>query len=326
MKQSLHSLSRKCMFLLVVTLSLHFPSYSQDEMRNNTEAGFTVGPMVFLGDLGGHAGKGTTFIKDYNMATTKLAFGAYVATYPMQWLGFRASLNYGSIEGDDSHINGKGGDEETRLARNLNFRSKILEGTVMAEFYPTVFLEEDPDDVTARLRPYGVIGLGAFHFNPQGTYRNAYGEYVWVDLKPLHTEGEGFAEYPDRKEYKLTQLNIPMGVGIKYFFSDNLNISFEIIHRKTFTDYIDDVSTRFVNPSVFYAHLPADQAKIADYMSNKSPIRSTQVGNSYGPNGKRGDPKQNDAYFTAGFKIGFRLGGSSESRWRNSTHCPLLRF
>ena len=327
MKQSLHSLSRKCLFLLVVTLSLHFPTYSQDEVKNTTEAGFTVGPMVFLGDLGGHAGTGTTFIKDWNMNTTKIAVGAYLTTYPAPWLGFRFSLNYGSVAGDDAHISSHGGDEATRLARNLNFRSKILEGTVMAEFYPTVFLEEEPDDVTARLRPYGVIGLGAFHFNPQGSYRDpATGDVNWVDLRPLHTEGEGFAEYPDRKQYSLTQLNIPMGVGIKYFFSENLNVSFEIIHRKTFTDYIDDVSTRFVNPSVFYAHLPAAQAKVADAMSNKSPQRTTTTGASYGPNGKRGDPHQNDAYFTAGFKVGFRLGGGSEQRWRNSTHCPLLRF
>ena len=327
MKQRLHSCTRKCVFLLVVTLSLHFSSFSQEDMQRVTEAGFTIGPMVFLGDLGGHAGKGTTFIKDYNMNTTKISVGAYIAAYPQPWLGIRGSLNYGSIEGDDATISGKGGDEETRLARNLNFRSKILEGTVMAEFYPTTFLEEDPDDVTARLRPYGVIGLGLFHFNPQGSYRDpSTGDITWVDLRPLHTEGEGFPEYPNRKEYSLTQLNIPMGAGIKYYFSENLNISFEIVHRKTFTDYIDDVSTRFVDPSVFYAHLPAAQAKIADAMSNKSPDRTTTVGASYGPNGKRGNPNNNDAYFTAGFKIGFRIGGGSETRWRNSTHCPLLRF
>ena len=89
MKQSLHSLFRKCLFLLAVSLSLHLSSFSQDELRNTTEAGFTVGPMVFLGDLGGHTGKGTTFIKDYNMNTTKIAFGAYLTAYPAQWLGFR---------------------------------------------------------------------------------------------------------------------------------------------------------------------------------------------------------------------------------------------
>jgi len=282
--------------------------------------------MVFLGDLGGHAGKGTTFIKDYNMNTTKLAIGGFYTAYPTQWLGFRLSLNFGSIEGSDQDIKPKGGDEETRLARNLDFQSKILEGTVMAEFYPTVFLEEDPDDVTARLRPYGVLGLGLFHFNPQGSYHDPNtGQTYWVDLQPLHTEGEGFPEYPNRKPYKLTQLNIPIGVGVKYFFSDNLNLSFEIIHRKTFTDYIDDVSTTYIDPSLFYKYLSPSLAPIAAAMANKSPLQSVP-GSGYGVGGKRGDPSQNDAYFTAQFKLGIRIGGRTSDRWRNSTHCPLLRF
>ncbi|HVU99362.1 MAG TPA: hypothetical protein VHE34_29275 [Puia sp.] len=323
MKQSLHSLRWKCLFV-AVTLCFSSSVFAQEDAQKTTEAGITVGPMVFLGDLGGHAGKGTTFIKDYNMNTTKLAFGAFYAAYPTQWLGFRLSATFGSIEGDDGNITPKGGDEETRLARHLDFRSKIIEGTIMAEVYPTVFLEEEPDDVTARLRPYGVIGLGLFHFNPQGSYRNQYGDVTWVDLQPLHTEGQGFPEYPDRKPYKLTQMNIPIGVGIKYFLSENLNLSFEIVHRKTFTDYIDDVSTRYVDPALFAKYLSPSQAAIALAMSNKSAQGYNTPG--YGVNAKRGDPTQNDAYFTAQFKLGIRIAGRTETRWRNSTHCPLLRF
>jgi len=310
---------------VAATLCLTISAYSQDDVQKFTEAGFTVGPMVFLGDLGGHIGKGTTFIKDYNMNTTKLAVGAYYAVYPTQFLGFRFSLNYGSLEGSDQNISPHGGDEVTRLNRNLDFRTKILEGTVMAEVYPTVFLEEDPDDVFARLRPYGVIGLGVFHFNPQGSYRDPNtGDVSWVDLRPLHTEGEGFAEYPDRKEYSLTQLNIPMGVGIKYFLSENLNISFEIVHRKLFTDYVDDVSTRYIDPKLFAKYLPASQVPIAIAMSNKA--LGGYSNPDYGKNAKRGDPTQKDAYFSAQFKVSFRIKGRSEDRWRNSTHCPLLRF
>ncbi len=60
--------------------------------------------------------------------------------------------------------------KNSRLNRNLDFRSVILEGTAMAEIYPTTFiLEDDPEDVQGRLRPYGVIGLGVYHFNPQGS-------------------------------------------------------------------------------------------------------------------------------------------------------------
>jgi hypothetical protein len=322
MKQSLHSLLWKCLSVLAVTLCMYETGHSQDEQKNNTELGFTVGPMVFLGDLGGHAGTGTTFIKDYNMNTTKLAVGAYGAVYPTQWLGFRFSLNYGNIEGFDADIKPHGGDEDSRLARNLDFRSAILEGTVMAEFYPTVFLEDDPDDVTGRLRPYGVLGLGLFHFNPQGSYVDPNtGATVWTALRPLHTEGEGFPG--GGKEYSLTQMNIPMGVGVKYFFSENVNISFEIVHRKTFTDYIDDVSGKYVDPSVFYNNLPPAQAAIAVAISNKS-VDGYATPN-YTPGAKRGDPNNNDAYFTAQFKLGIRLNNNS-NRWRNSTHCPLLRF
>jgi hypothetical protein len=141
----------------------------------------------------------------------------------------------------------------------------------------------------------------------------------------LRTEGEGFTEYPERKEYSLTQINIPLGVGVKYYLSENVNLSFELIHRKTFTDYIDDVSTTYVDPTLFSKYLSASQAQIAASLYNKSPLRDdSRPGYSYGPGGQRGDSKQNDGYFTAAFKIGFRLGTNRE--WNNSTRCPLLRF
>jgi opacity protein-like surface antigen len=282
--------------------------------------------MGFLGDLGGHYGKGTSFLKDYNLNTTKLSYGLYVTAHPAEWLGIRGALNYGQVSGSDANTTTKGGEEVSRKNRNLDFRSNIYEGYIAAEVYPTVFFENDPTDVQGRLRPYGLIGVGVFHFNPQGTYTDpTSGVVSWVDLRPLHTEGEGFPEYPNRKEYSLTQINIPMGVGIKYYFNENLNVSFEIVHRKTFTDYIDDVSTQFVDPSVFYAHLSPAEAKIADQMSNKSPLRGIP-NSSYNPGDKRGDPSQNDAYFTMGFKIGIRIGTSGESQWRNSTRCPVMRF
>lgn len=324
MKQNLHSLLRKCLFLFTIAFTAHLSSYSQRYSSGNYfEGGITIGPMVFLGDLGGHTGKGTTFLKDYNMNTTKLSFGAYLAAHPSELLGFRLALNFGKVEGDDAHITAKGGYEVARLNRNLNFKSNITEGLLLAEVYPTVLLEDDPTSLMGRLRPYGVIGVGLFHFNPQGSYIDPNtGQATWVNLQPLHTEGQGFPEYPGRKEYKLTQLNIPMGVGVKYYISQNVNLSIELIHRKTFTDYIDDVSTTYIDPSLFYAHLTPGQAQIADAIYNKSPLRGTDV--NYAPGAKRGDVNQKDAYFTLGIKLGIRL--TNDRTWDNSTRCPLLRF
>jgi hypothetical protein len=186
----------------------------------------------------------------------------------------------------------------------------------MAEVYPTVFLEYEPSDIFHKLRPYGMIGVGVFHFDPMGT--DPFNGQ-WVKLSTLHTEGQGFPEYPDRKEYKLTQLNIPMGVGVKYFLSESVNLGLEIIHRKTFTDYIDDVSTTYIDPALFYTYLPLQQAQLAERMANKT---ADPLGNSvFFPGDKRGTATNNDAYYSIQFKLGFRLG--NKDRWRNSTSCPI---
>jgi hypothetical protein len=91
-----------------------------------------------------------------------------------------------------------------------------------------------------------------------------------------------------------------------------------------FTDYLDDVSTTYVDPTLFATHLPAAQAAQALAISNKSAQGYSTAG--YQSSDKRGTSTNNDAYFTAGFKLGIRIGGGSSERWRNSTHCPLLRF
>lgn len=321
MKHCLHSLFWKCLCAAAITLCICSPTFAQEEARNTTEFGFTTGPMAALTDIGGHAGMGTTFLKDYNMNTTKLSFGAYFAAYPAQWLGFRFSLTYGNVGDCDCTIKEKGGDEDTRFNRNLDFRSVILEGTVMAEVYPTTFFEDDPEDIQGRLRPYGLIGLGAYHFNPQGSLQQGGNEY-WYDLRPLHTEGEGWV--PGSKEYSLTQINIPMGFGVKYYLSEDVNIAAELVYRKLFTDYLDDVHATYINPSLFAQHLSPSQAALAEAISNKSAEGYSTPG--YLPGDKRGTPSNNDAYFTFGFKIGIRLTGGQRERWFNSTHCPLLRF
>ena len=318
MKQNLRSSVWKCCVVTLLFISSHATSFSQySESTSFFEAGITVGPSNFLGDLGGNVGKGTTFLKDNNIPLTKLMFGAYLGYQPNEWFGLRLSASFGTLEGDDAIIKPKGGFEEARLIRNSNFRSRLVEGTLMAEVYPTVFFEYEPSDIFHKLRPYGVIGIGAFHFNPQGT-DPVNGS--WVNLAPLRTEGQGFPEYPDRKEYKLTQMNIPMGVGVKYFLSESVNLSLEIIHRKTFTDYIDDVSTTYVDPALFYAYMPLPQAQLAERMANKT---GSQLGNNtrFFPGDKRGTANNKDAYYSIQFKLGVRL--TSDNRYRNSTSCPI---
>ena len=294
----------------------------QASAQSRLEVGVGLGPMFFLGDLGGHKGVGKTFLKDLNIPLTKFSTGLFLNAYPTEWLGFRIAANRGKVEGYDNIIKDKNGDEYFRKLRNLQFRSNILEAYAAAEFYPTVFIERY-DELQGKLRPYGVFGIGLFHFNPKGEYFDANGTGTWVALQPLHTEGEGMAEYPDRKNYKLTQMEIPMGFGIKYYIKESFYIGAEVLHRKTFTDYIDDVSTNYIDQSLFDQYLTPAQAKMARQLNYRENFPNN-LNTRPGLNEQRGNPKQNDAFFSTILKLGWRLTdpNSPGARAARQMRCP----
>jgi len=302
--------------ILAITVSSSVKSFSQSILiRNKVEVGIGLGPMFFLGDLGGAAGLGRTFIKDIDYPLTKLSKGLFVGIAPNEWLGLRLAFNTGVLEGDDKEAPNKGGDEVTRLQRNLNFESRLLEGYAAVEFYPTVFIEQY-EDLKGKFRPYGIIGIGVYHFNPK-TKDNSGN---WVALQPLHTEGQGFPEYPDRKNYKLTQAEIPMGFGFKYYLKENMFIGLEVLHRKLFTDYVDDVSTNYIDPVYFDKYLTPANAALARQLNYRGTYSSvTRPSDVVGA--KRGDPKQNDAFFSTILRLGWRLREMSGAE--RQLRCPL---
>ncbi len=223
------------------------------------EAGLQFGPSFFLGDLGGNAGKGTPLVKDWNYETMTLSKGAFISVYPVKWAGLRLQVNSMKLNGDDALINTNGINELWRKQRNLNFKTNVLEAQALVEVLPTMLFRGE-DEYEPRLRPYVTAGLGVFHFNPQGSITDATGNKNWYYLKPLRTEGQGMVEYPYSKEYNLTQLQIPFGGGLKYYISDRVNMSLEILYRKTFTDYIDDVSKKYIDANDYTKYLPVNQA------------------------------------------------------------------
>jgi hypothetical protein len=289
------------------------------------ELGAGIGPLFFLGDLGGNHGVGTRFTKDVNFPTVRMVKGIFAQYYIREWLGVRLAGNFGQLEGADRHINDAGGAETFRKQRNLQFRSKIQEGYLAFEFSPTVFFERY-DGLALKLRPYVIGGVGVFHFNPQGQFFNADGSSRWVDLKPLRLEGQGMTEYPDRKEYKLTEIELPIGIGAKYYFNDNFFVGLEFMHRKTFTDYIDDVSTTYIEPTLFDRYLTPTQAAMANQLQNRenfTPGGSVARAIS-GVGEQRGNPKQTDAFFSTIIRLGWRLGDvlDGDRRAISQTRCP----
>jgi hypothetical protein len=139
---------------------------------------------------------------------------------------------------------------------------------------------------------YVFAGIGVFHFNPKGELNKE-----WYELQPLGTEGQGIS--PARSKYKRTQLCIPIGFGGRYFFNRRWGMGFEFGIRKTFTDYIDDVSkTYYDNDAISQANGPI-AAALADPSLVETP--STNVGS------QRGDPSDKDAYMFMIFSIHYKL-------------------
>jgi hypothetical protein len=312
----------RTLVLICFSLLLTIQSFSQSITTGNgkVEVGLGIGPLFFLGDLGGNPGVGqSTWLKDVQFPLVNLSKGLYVNVYPAEWLGFRLAVNQGRLEGYDSVIKDKGGDEVFRKLRNLQFRSSIIEAYAALEISPTVFLEKY-DGLLGKIRPYGLVGVGVFHFNPKGQYIAPDGSRKWVALQPLHLEGQGFAEYPDRKPYNLTQLEIPMGFGFKFYIKENMFVGLEVLHRQTFTDYVDDVSTNYIDNTLFAKYLKPEQVPLANQLNNRQNLLAGSATRPMDP--QRGDPTQNDAYFSTIIRMGWRLNHmSSELR---QLRCPAF--
>ena len=307
---------------LSLFLALSFQSHSQSLTTNNGkfEIGLGFGPMFFLGDLGGSAGIGKPFVKDLDFPLTKLSKNLYAEYYPTEWIGLRLALNHGTLEGDDAKAPNKGGAEVDRLERNLSFRTSVLEGYGAIELYPTYFFERY-DGLQGKLRPYGIAGIGAMKYNPKAQL-----DGQWVALKPLRLEGQGMAEYPDRKEYSLLQKEVLMGFGFKYYLKENFYIGLEVLHRKMFTDYIDDVSTGYIDQNLFDVYLsPTDAAKAkrlyyrGTYQGSAGQQQRPDEVLTY----QRGDPTENDAYFSTILRFGWRIGGENY-RELKKLRCPVF--
>jgi len=315
---------RLCVLTCLLSISfLQSSSQSLSFVEGKIEVGLAIGPSFFLGDLGGNYGKGKTFIKDVDMPVTKLMKGLYLNYYPSEWFGFRLAFNMGTLEAYDS-LGPTDHHGYERKKRNLSFRSNMAEAYIAAEIYPTVFLEQE-DGLLHKLRPYGLVGFGMFHYNPKAQYTDPAGNKTWVELKPLRLEGQGMAEYPERKEYSLNQKALIMGGGFKYYIKENVFVGFEILHRKTFTDYLDDVSTEYIDPYYFDVYLTPEQAAQARQLAYREQFFDPTINRPY-IGYQRGDPKENDAFFSGLLRFGMRLNGASSpnGRARRQLKCPVF--
>ena len=279
------------------------------------ELGIHTGPLFFLGDLGGNVGAGTKFLKDIDWPETKMGAGAQLNFYPKKWISLRTGIFHGAVSGNDRHSPNVTSNDIFRYNRNFHFRSRLDEFYLGAEFYPFRLIPTKRATIFDLIQPYVFAGIGLFRFNPQAKDIDG----AWVNLQPLRLEGQGFAEYPNSKPYKLIQQNLLSGIGIRYYINEYLYLGTEIIYRKIFTDQIDNVSADYyIDPNLFDTYLPAEDAIRAKrlYYQGLYNLGTVTPANSGLP---RGNPRNNDAYFGQSLQIGFKIYPKRE----NKLKCPV---
>jgi hypothetical protein len=263
------------------------------------EAGISGGLMNSFTDLGGKKGIGKDFIKDLNWKFARPSYGVYIMATYQGAVSLRIEGTFGEVKGYDSVLRSVKETTTGRYERNLSFKSRISEIQLAAEVHPLYIFKKE--DTEPPISPYVVGGVGYFSFDPQ-----AFLNGQWYALHPLRTEGQGFAEYPDRKPYELNQINFSLGGGVRYEVSPQFNARLEINHRILRTDYLDDVSTTYIDPALFYDYLPLNRAAVAEQISYRGD--EVNPNDMYPIHRQRGDPKDKDAYFTMHLKLGFVLG------------------
>ena len=270
--------------LLALLLFAALPLRSQIWL-GKSEIGVTVGGMNYIGDLNNQSMFGKV----------NLAYGGlFRYNFDERW-SMRLDIDYGHVEG---------GNPDYIVRRNLSFRSHIFEGALRAEFNFFPFsMRDDQFDWT----PYIFGGIGFFSFNPTAFYTDPInGTQGWYDLQPLGTEGQNMPLLTGRSPYSLMQFNMPFGLGFKYCPSKSFTLSLEYGFRKTWTDYIDDVSTTYVDGELI-KYYGGSNGSVAQGLADRS--NEVEPGFVNAPGIKRGDDTLDDwyAYFSVCMTLKFDL-------------------
>ena len=260
-----------------------------------------MGATNYFGDLAPRSRRGSSALNLTRTYTT-----AFYLHRVHPHITLRGALTWMRLKGDDysvADIVNPTGTDKGRFIRNLSFRNDIFEmsGVGIFELFPTDrgFLRR------SFLNPYGVIGLAFFHHNPQAKTpikkvdNSTSVPSKWVDLQPLGTEGQ-YTEIPGTPApYSLWQIGIPIGIGIRYRLADKWDLSLEMCYRFVFTDYIDDVSSKYPSDEV-YRKMIEDGNNLGVTLSNRTSEKYSAGGGEdryreFNSWGKKGAPDVSSA-------------------------------
>ncbi len=283
------------------TLSLVFSGMALCAAAQNSplSAGFHFGGANYLGEIGGKFDPRASLL-DADILTTSPALGVFLRYAANDKIRVSGEVNFVHIRQEDSYA-----EDPARRARNLNFRNRMFEFGFRTDF--SVLHVADRRGNRDFTRP-GRLSFDVFVFtgvygvihNPQAqvTYDpNNEWEDRFYDLRPLRTEGQV-------EEYASLIAAIPLGFGIEFGMGDGWTFGFEASWRSTFTDYLDDLSSMYADPSMLTPLAEAISSQTSEEVISaiNDPSSGTVGNHQYSEGGTyRGNPETNDSYGTLQF-------------------------
>lgn len=258
---------------------------SQAQMYKNVtwSGNFYLGVSNMMGDLGGSNFIGSRGVFDYDFRSSRLAGGLGLNLHTGGSFSFGLNLLATRLYGDDAFSK-----QDFQVERNLHVRTDLLEVDLLIEYRP--FSRSNGFN-----RFYVYSGVGGMYYQPKAELDDD-----WYKLRELGTEGQFL---PDAEgPYSELQVVIPYGLGYKFRVAKSISLILDLGFRKTFTDYLDDVSTVYADPLELQRSdaTPAPAVQLAD---------RSALGQATGS--PRGNPDNDDSFHIFSIKFEYIFGGKS---------------
>jgi hypothetical protein len=278
------------------------------------EVGGGIGFAYYFGDLNivNHNRHPFTFITEsFNPKNYKMAYSLSYRYNFLNQFSLGATYNHLYLAGYDADNKPQkvGDDAFARKVRNLSFHTAVnsLALDVRYEYFRTEEEWDLPDHWI--ISPYVGAGLGLFSFNPKTMY-----EGEEIELQPLGTEGQGIK--PNGKKYSLMGLVLPLSVGVRFVEPNRLwTVGVDFTYTYTFTDYLDDVSTSYVDPAIFRSNYDSKTAALVTALANRNQSSDYPGWTGY-PGEVRGNPRQSDAFLSGQVRFTVFIDALQTAYWR----------
>ncbi len=289
--------------------------------------GFAIGTANYLGDIGGDDLTRRDFSADLHLGQTKLSSHVFVRYRLNSVLAVRGQVGTVYLEDYDNLSS-----NPARATRNAHFRNFVNELSVRAEvsFFSNPMITRYTSKLRMGMNAYATLGVTGFSHNPQAQLNRDAAEYHFaqgnIATNPTQLNYDEWYDLRDAGTETLTygqlSMGMPLGLGVSFEVNHQIRVGMEFVWNLTFTDYLDDVSFTWADPSglsdiQFLLSNPSSVvvAEAAGVDNPEAFLNSFRWDEAY--DSPRGNPDKNDTYGTLQVSVSKVVMSSSNFRRNN---------